>query len=288
MVSLKAYAKINFSLDVISKRDDGYHELKTIMQTVDLHDDISIEESDGQGITIKCDKQFIPTDKKNIVYRITEYILQKYNIKKSININIKKNIPVGAGLGGGSSDGAAVLLGLNKMFDLSIKNEELMQIGKSFGADIPYCILGGTALAEGIGEKLTPLSNLPETIILICQPKVRISTSYVFGKFEFSKTYDRPDTGLLLTAIENSDIKTLACNMKNVLETVTTKEYPVINQIKEELIKNGALGAMMSGSGTAVFGIFDNYKKAQKASKELKKFSNEIFITKTFNKTTKN
>ena len=281
-IFLKARAKINLSLDVLRKRSDGYHDVKMIMQTIDLHDSILIKKQQELGIKIKCNLSYVPTDNRNIVYKVTEKIINDYDIKEGVYINLRKNIPVSAGLGGGSTNGAAVLIGLNKLFDLSLSKEELMKIGAEFGADIPYCILGGTALAEGIGEKLTILPSLPEIIILICKPHAHISTEYVYKNLDLKKIISRPDTELLISAIKNKDIGKIAKNMVNVLESVTVEEKPEIRELKNILIKNGALGAMMSGTGTSMFGIFENRFQALKTSKQLRKFSKEIFITKTF------
>lgn len=283
-IIMKARAKINIALDVVGKRLDGYHDLKMIMQTVDLHDSILIESKAGnREIKLRCNIPYVPVDNRNIVYKITQYIIEKYNINKSIYINLIKNIPVASGLGGGSTDGASVLLGLNKIFNLKLSLEELIKIGEQFGADIPYCIVGGTALAEGIGEILTMLPPMPRTTVLICKPHTHISTSYVFKKFDIKKIKERPDVDLLIKAIKEKDIKTLAVNMKNVLETVTAVEVPEIAEMKKILIENGAMGSMMSGSGTSVFGLFESKTQAYRAAEKLKTISKEIFITNTVN-----
>lgn len=279
-IILKARAKINLSLDILGKRPDGYHDVKMIMQTIDLYDSILIDITQ-EGIKIKCDLPYVPTDNRNIVYKIAQNIIERFNIKKGIYINIRKNIPVAAGLGGGSADGAAILYGLDRIFDLKLSKGDLMEIGGKFGADIPFCIQGGTALAEGIGEKITILKSLPNTTILVCKPSTHISTSYVYSKLDLSIIKQRPDMELLLKSIENQDIITLASNMKNVLETVTIAEKPVVNDIKNIMLENGALGSLMSGTGTSVFGLFETRYNAYKASKALRRLSKEIFITNT-------
>lgn len=279
-IILKARAKINLSLDVLDKRPDGYHNVRMIMQTVDLHDSLLMGVQD-EGIRIKCNLPYVPSDRRNIVYKVAESFIQKYNIKKGVYINLRKNIPVAAGLGGGSADGAATLLGLNELFGLNLSKEELIEIGGQHGADIPYCILGGTALAEGIGDKITILPSLPTTTVLICKPESHISTGYVYQKLDLNQITQRPNMELLITAINNKDIRTLAANMRNVLETVTAVERPPINDIKKALLDNGALGVMMSGTGTSVFGLFSTRYQALKASRCLKRYSKEVFITNT-------
>lgn len=286
-IILKARAKINLSLDVLNKRTDGYHDVKMIMQTVELHDSVLIKKQRESGIKISCNSPCIPTNNKNIVYKIAEKIINDYEISDGIYINLKKKIPVAAGLGGGSSNAAAVLIGLNKIFDLGLSINELIKIGEKFGADIPYCILGGTALAEGIGEKLTILPPLSETTILICKPLMNISTAYVYDKLDLNKISSRPNTDLIIAAIKNKEISKVAQNMVNVLESVTGEEEPAIKEIKSELLSCGALGASMSGTGTSVFGIFENRHDALKCIKGLKKYSKENFVTKTFNKENK-
>lgn len=280
-IILKARAKINLSLDVLDKRQDGYHNVRMIMQTVDLHDSIFIGKQD-HGIKIRCNIPYVPTDNRNIAYKVAESVIKKFDIKKGVYINLKKNIPVASGLGGGSSDGATVLKGLNKLFDLKMSKDEMIKIGREFGADIPFCFLGGTVLAEGIGEKLTVLPDLPTTTVLICKPNTHISTAHVYSRFDPSKVQKRPDTESLIKYVKEKDIKSLAQNMVNVLEPITMTEKPIISDIKNELIKRGALGAMMSGTGTSVFGIFENRYQALKTAKKLKKFSREIFVTNTF------
>lgn len=282
-IIVKARAKINLSLDILGKREDGYHNVKMLMQTVELHDSVLISKRD-EGIKVKCNLQYVPTDNRNVVYKAAAFMIEEYKINSGIYINLKKNIPVSAGLGGGSADAAAVLEGINLLFELNLSKEQLMNIGSRFGSDIPYCLIGGTALAEGIGEKLTMLPSLPKSTVLICKPSTHISTSYVYSNFDLSKVRQHPDTEFLINAIKEGNIKALAGNMKNVLETVTAVERPIINDIKNVLIGNGAQGTVMSGSGTCVFGFFENRYKALQAANKLKRFSKEIFVTSTYNK----
>lgn len=276
-----APAKINLSIDVLCKRTDGYHEIKTIMQAISLYDSILIQKKSNQGIKIRCNLSYVPTNENNIVYKAAERMINNFNIKEGVYIDIQKNIPVSAGLGGGSSDCATTLKGLNKLFGLNLSREELMKLGAEFGADVPYFILGKTALAEGIGERLTQLNPLHQITVLLCKPNSFIKTSSVYNSLELDKINKRPDFELLISAINNGDMLTLSRNMVNVLETVTLKTNPEVKAIKDILIKNNSLGALMSGSGTSVFGLFENRGIALKAMKQLKNYSKNIFLTNT-------
>ncbi len=280
MISLEAHAKINLSLDVLGKRDDGYHTLQMIMQTIQLHDTISVYEIPA-GVEIICEAPYVPNNSSNIAYKAAELILQQYGIKSGVRIEIVKKIPVAAGLAGGSTDAAAVLKGINSMFSLGIEEADLKQLGKTIGADVPYCIMGGTALAEGIGEKLTALASPGNIPLLLVKPRIGVSTAWVYKNFNLERVKERPDTRLLISAVEAGDLKTLATNMKNVLESVTRQKYPVIENIKSELVKLGALGSMMSGSGPTVFGIFEDVEKAQYAFNKLKNSKHECILTQT-------
>ena len=280
MISLEAHAKINLSLDVLGKRDDGYHTLQMIMQTIQLHDTISVYEIPA-GVEIKCEAPYVPNNSSNIAYKAAELILQKYGIKSGVRIEIDKQIPVAAGLAGGSTDAAAVLKGINSIFSLGVEEAELRQLGKTIGADVPYCIMGGTALAEGIGDELTRLASPGKINLLLVKPRLGVSTAWVYKNFRLDKVNERPDTRLLVSAIEAGDIRTLATNMKNVLESVTLQKYPVIENIKKQLIKLGALGCMMSGSGPTVFGIFEDFEKAQYALKKLMYSRYDCILTQT-------
>ncbi|MDF2986268.1 MAG: 4-diphosphocytidyl-2C-methyl-D-erythritol kinase [Eubacterium sp.] len=282
MISLNAHAKINLSLDVLGKREDGYHTLEMLMQTIQLHDTISIHEIPA-GVEIKCEAPFVPNNSSNIAYKAAEAALDKFNIKAGVRIEVKKNIPVAAGLAGGSTDAAAVLKGINTLFNLGIEQSELMNLGKTIGADVPYCILGGTALAEGIGEKLTPLAAAGNIPIVLVKPRIGVSTAWVYKNLNLSKVTQRPDTMGLISALEKGDIRTVAADMKNVLESVTTEKYKVIELIKKDLMNLGALGSMMSGSGPTVFGIFEDIEKAEYAFNKLKNGKHECILTNTVN-----
>lgn len=280
MISLDAHAKINLSLDVLGKRADGYHTLRMIMQSIQLHDTISIHEIPA-GVEIICEAPYVPNNNSNIAYKAAEAMLNRYNITSGVRIEVDKKIPVAAGLAGGSADAAAVLKGINELFDLGASREELMQLGKTIGADVPYCIMGGTALAEGIGEKLTPLAPFGNIPVILIKPRLGVSTAWVYKNFRLDKAGCKPDTSLLIKAIEARDIKAVASDMKNVLESVTLEKYKIIGKIKEDLIALGSLGSMMSGSGPTVFGLFETGKSAEAAFNKLVNSKHECILTYT-------
>ena len=283
MISTKARAKINIAIDVIGKREDGYHEVEMIMQEIDLYDEIKITELVEDKIVIKTNLDFLPNDSTNIAYKAAELIKNKFNIKSGVEIDVEKNIPVSAGLAGGSTDAAAVLKSLNKLWNLNQTTEELMVIGKKIGADVPFCILGGCAVAKGIGEKLTPIKGIDRWVLLV-KPNVFISTEDVYRKLKLDKLEKRPDINKIIEAIENEDINAVYDNMENVLESVTAKEYEVIGNIKSKMIQCQADVSLMSGSGSSVFGLYRDYKKAKTAYKNIQKIYKDIFLIKTYNK----
>ncbi|BCS81013.1 4-(cytidine 5'-diphospho)-2-C-methyl-D-erythritol kinase [Anaerocellum diazotrophicum] len=280
-MKLKAYAKINLALDVLSKREDGYHEIRTIMQTVDLYDIINIEKIEEDSIIVTTSSENIPTDNKNHAYIAASLVKERFNIKQGVKIHIEKNIPVSAGLAGGSTDAAAVLKGLNKIFELNLSEQQLMEIGREIGADVPFCLVGGTALCEGIGEKVIKLKSAPQMNILIAKPEVYVSTQAVYEALDLSKIKKRANIEAMISAIEEGNIKEIAKNLCNILEVVTVNQYPVINKVKDIMRNNNALGTVMTGSGPAVFGIFGNKYDALKAAERLKVFIKEIILTTT-------
>ena len=280
MISLNAHAKINLSLDVLNKREDGYHNLQMIMQTIQLHDTISLHEIPS-GVEIKCAAPYVPNNSSNIAYQAAEAMITKYKLDAGVSIVIDKKIPVAAGLAGGSADAAVVIKAINTLFKLGIDQNELMQIGKTIGADVPYCIMGGTALAEGIGEKLTCLKQLGNVPIILIKPKIGVSTAWVYKSLNLDRVTQRPNTASLISALEKKDIRFVAENMSNVLESVTLAKYTIIGKIKRDLMGKGALGSMMSGSGPTVFGIFDDEEKAKSAFNILKKSKHDCYLTYT-------
>jgi 4-diphosphocytidyl-2-C-methyl-D-erythritol kinase len=277
-----AAAKINLAIDVLRKRPDGYHEVSMIMQSVALYDKITIRALKDE-ITITSNTDKIPTDKGNIVYKAAEYLKMKYSVKKGVLINIEKTIPIAAGLAGGSADAAMTLKLLNKAWDLRLSKNEILEAGKKLGSDVPFCIQGGTALAEGLGEKLTPLSGIPECLILLAKPAVSISTKEVYQGLKLEDVKERPNIKDIVRCIDGNDLKGIAANMCNVLETVTIKKCPQIEELKEKLVEYGALGSMMSGSGPTVFGVFKDNSSAYNAYDHIKDIVREIFLVKTIN-----
>ena len=280
-MKIKAYAKINISLDIVGKREsDGYHLLKMIMQNIDLYDEISIEKQ-KKDITISCNKSYVPTDSRNLAYKAASLFKETYNIEDGVHIDIVKNIPVSAGLAGGSTDAAAVLKLMNKIFKVNASHEELMELGLKLGADIPYCINGGTALCEGIGEKITSLPAFKDKILVLVKPSFGVSTKEVYKAFDLDKVRVHPKTENLIEAMEQDNLYYVASNMKNLLENVTLRKHNILIKIKEEMNKYCALGSMMSGSGPSVFAFFDDMLKAQKCYEKMRENHREVFLTRT-------
>ena len=278
-ITLKSRAKINLSIDVLGKRQDGYHLVEMIMQTIDLYDLIEINEKDNDQITIKSTSDEIPLDCNNLVYKAANLIKKTFNINKGVEIHIKKNIPVAAGLAGGSSNAAAALVGLNKLWNLNLSNQQLEKIGLKLGADVPFCINGGAVLASGIGEELTPIKGLTKDVcILVCKPDLFVSTKEVYECIDSKDIDKRPNNKFLIECLKNEDTRQLAENMFNVLEGVTMDKHPVIQQIKDIMTNNRALGAMMSGSGPTVFGLYENREDAVKCKAILEKQFKQTFV----------
>ena len=283
-LELKAYAKINLGLDVVRKREDGYHEVRMIMQTVNLYDRIDMDRTEDGVIKTETNLPFVPDGEGNLAWRAAKLLLDEAGIKDGVTIRIRKYIPVAAGLAGGSSDAAAVLIGVNRLFHLGLTLEELQERGVKLGADIPYCLLRGTALAEGIGDVLTPLSKAPDCSVVIAKPKIHVSTAFVYGNLKANELSYHPDIDGQVEAIRDGDFYAMAEKMGNVLETVTIPAYPVIEEIKDCMKNCGAVNAMMSGSGPTVFGLFDDREKAKQAYVRLRNGSiaREVYLTKFF------
>lgn len=277
---IKAYAKINLGLDVLGRLPNGYHEVKMIMQTVGIYDELTFEKAD-EGIVITTDSGELPTNEDNLIYRAAKLLMQKYAIDAGIRINLKKNIPIAAGMAGGSTDAAATLKGMNEVFGLGCTEDELKEIGVKIGADVPYCVMGGTALAEGIGEKLTALKNAPQCVLLVAKPGINVSTKYVYEHLDALASYDHPDIDGMVRAISAGNLHGIVSRLGNVLEDVTIPAYPVINDIKKVMLDAGALGSMMSGSGPTVFGIYNDRAGAEEAYNKIKEdgLAGQIFIT---------
>ncbi len=286
-IQLKALAKINLGLDVLRRREDGYHEVKMIMQTIGLHDDLEIRKTKTPGIQVKTNLYYLPTNENNLVYKAAKLLMDEFQIQDGVSIQLKKRIPVAAGMAGGSSDGAAVLWGINQMYGLGLSMQALMERGVRLGADVPYCIQRGTALAEGIGEKLSVLPPMPKCTILIAKPGISVSTKFVYENLHANdlKPEQHPDVDSMIEAMRQKDLGLLCSRMGNVLETVTIPAYPVINEIKRTVMDNGAIGSMMSGSGPTVFGIFDSPVAAKQAMKAVRaaKLAKQICLTTPYN-----
>jgi len=292
----KAYAKVNLALDVLRRREDGYHDVRMIMQNLDIYDELELTVEEGwtrlddsmlseseksYEIVLTTNREDIPTDNRNLVYKAIEMMFGRFGISASIKVNLIKNIPVEAGMAGGSTDCAAALRAVNELFDLRLSLQELMDIGVKLGADVPYCVMAKTALSEGIGEVLTPIDTLDDCIVLVVKPPVNVSTKMVYTNLKANELEHHPDIDGMITALKNSDLLGVADRMENVLETVTTKLYPEIEVIKSAMRDNGALNSIMSGSGPTVFGLFDSIKLANKAAEYILKkgYSKEIFIS---------
>lgn len=283
-MELKAYAKINIGLDVVRRREDGYHEVKMIMQNIGLHDLVDVKISDKPGIRINVGDADLPVDKDNLIYKAAKLLIDEFGITEGISVNLTKNIPIAAGLAGGSTDAAATMIGINEVFKLGLSKEELMERGVKIGADVPYCILGGTALAEGIGEKLSRITPCPDCIILIAKPEAGVSTKHVYQSLKLDEV-THPDIDAIIDAINMSDLNKITQNLGNVLESVTIAEHPVIDKIKQMMVDGGAIGSLMSGSGPTVFGMFDDIAKAESCMETIKQaaIAKDILITSVVN-----
>lgn len=273
----RSYAKINLTLDVLNKRSDGYHDVEMIMQTVSLYDLIIIDKID-EGIEITTNLKFLPVNENNIAYKAARDFFNYTGLSGGCKIMIYKNIPVAAGLAGGSGNAAAVLCALNRLYNANLSLDELKEIGVKLGADVPYCITGGTALATGIGDIIAPLPSLPKCNILMVKPPISVSTGIIYNEIDTTEIINRPDTNAMIDAISKKDINGVACHLSNVMGTVTENMHPIIRGIKNKMMKNGALGAVMSGSGPTVFGIFPDYETAKKSHDSFYYQFREVFI----------
>ncbi len=294
-LSLKAYGKINLGLDVLRRREDGYHDVRMIMQTVGIFDRVDLIWKEEPGIQVETNLYYLPTNENNLVYKAAKLLMDEFQVQEGLLIRLRKFIPVAAGMAGGSSDAAAVLFGVNKMFRLGLTTEELMERGVKIGADVPYCILRGTALSEGIGEVLTSLSPVPQCQVLVAKPGINVSTKFVYENLHANdlRPEQHPDIDGMIRAIKAQDLQGIADKLGNVLETVTVKEYPVIQEIKDKMVEFGAIGSLMSGSGPTVFGLFTNPKAAQQAYEELRYgessgLAKQVYLTNFYNQKEEN
>lgn len=280
-ITRKAYAKINIGLDVLRRRKDGYHELKMIMQTVDICDDLVFERTEQPGIVIQSDHEELPVDGSNLIYKAADLLMRDKGITEGVKITLTKRIPIAAGMAGGSSDAAATMHGVNELFGMGYSIQELQELGVKLGADIPYCLVGGTMLSEGIGEILTPLPAPPDCFLVVAKPDINVSTAFVYGNLHADRLTYHPDIDGMIRALQADNLRGITDRLGNVLETVTVKEYPIIEEIKELMRSMGAENALMSGSGPSVFGIFTEGRAAEAAARavEDKKLAGQIFVT---------
>lgn len=284
-INIKARAKINLTLDVTGIRDDGYHQLKMIMQTVELYDKVYIKAIEKPIIKVKSNLEWLPTDNRNLAYKAVELLKSKSDIKKGVFIELTKSIPVAAGLAGGSADCAAVLYGMNILFGLGFSKDDLMDMALELGSDVPYCLMRGTALAEGRGEILTRLAPCPISWVVLAKPPIGMSTASVYKAIDAFSSYEHPNTEAMIEAIERDNMRLVAKNLSNVLENASIPMCSMIGDLKDTLINCGAIGSLMSGSGPTVYGLFDKKFTAERAVEHIKKKFNikDVILTKIYN-----
>lgn len=284
-LKLKSLAKINLGLDVLGTRENGYHDVRMVMQTIYLYDNVTLQKTEEPGIQLTTNLFFLPVDEKNIAYKAAKILMDEFQIPGGVKIDLDKHIPVAAGMAGGSSNAAAVLVGMNRLFHLGLSEQELMDRGVQLGADVPYCVMRGTVLAEGIGEILTPLAPLPKCYILVAKPNISVSTKTVYEKLDAHEIEDHPDIDGVIAGLHVGDLKKIADSMGNVLERVTIEDYPIIEDIKTAMKEAGALNAMMSGSGPTVFGIFEEKRIAKQAQQKIRKLglTKQVYVVNVHN-----
>lgn len=266
---LKAHGKINLGLDVVRRMENGYHEVRMVMQSVELADTVTMRRMPEDRIVLKTDKAGLPCDERNLAYRAAKLMKETFSLPGGVEIVLEKRLPMAAGMAGGSADCAAVLKGMNELFGLGLSLKELQKEGVKLGADVPYCLMGGCALSEGIGEVLTALKRPPACTLLLAKPDIDVSTKYVYDSLRLDRLKRHPDIDGILQSIEDGDLAGLCGKLENVLESVTGKEYPVIGAIEDAMKAGGALAAVMSGSGPTVFGIFRERETAEKAMRRV-------------------
>ena len=284
-LKLRALAKINLGLDVMGRRENGYHDVRMVMQTIYLYDNVTLTKTEEPGIQLQTNLFYLPVDEKNIAYKAAKLLMDEFQIKEGVHITLDKHIPVAAGMAGGSSNAAAVLVGMNRLFKLGLSEQDLMERGVSLGADVPYCVMRGTVLAEGIGELLTPLAPLPKCYILVAKPAISVSTKTVYEKLDAHEIEEHPDIDGVIAGLDEGNLMQVAKSMGNVLERVTIEDYPIIQEIKDAMREAGALNAMMSGSGPTVFGIFEDKMKAKQAQQKIRKMglTRQVYVVNVHN-----
>ena len=284
-IRLKARAKINLGLDVLGKREDGYHEVRMVMQTIGIYDRLILTKIPEEEIRITSNLAFLPVNENNLIYKAIKLLKDEYHFPGGISVDLNKFIPVAAGMAGGSTDAASTMFGVNRLFGLNLSMGKMMELGVRLGADVPYCVMRGTALAEGIGEKLTRITPVPHMWILIAKPQINVSTRLVYEQLDMGGIQKHPDIDGIIRAIEAQDVVRIAQSMGNVLENVTVPLYPVIETIKQDMLSHGAINAMMSGSGPTVFGIFPDEQTTLACQAFLKKKGDarQVYITENLN-----
>ena len=284
-IRLKARAKINLGLDVLGKREDGYHEVRMVMQTIGIYDRLILTKIPEEEIRITSNLAFLPVNENNLIYKAIKLLKDEYHFPGGVSVDLNKFIPVAAGMAGGSTDAASTMFGVNRLFGLNLSMGKMMELGVRLGADVPYCVMRGTALAEGIGEKLTRITPVPHMWILIAKPQINVSTMLVYEQLDMGGIQKHPDIDGIIRAIEAQDVVRIAQSMGNVLENVTVPLYPVIETIKQDMLSHGAINAMMSGSGPTVFGIFPDEQTTLACQAFLKKKGDarQVYITENFN-----
>jgi len=282
MVTVEANAKINLTLDILGKRPDGFHEVAMIMQSIGLHDTLTMEKTDGE-IELTINVPWLKADEKNLAWRAAELVRQEYGLQGGVRIALTKRIPIAAGLAGGSADAAAVLQGMNELYDLQLSKKALCSLGARIGSDIPFCIMGGTMLATGRGEVLTRLADMPETWVVLAKPRISVSTAWAYQNYDEQGAEQHPDNEAVKEAIARGNRKAVAGLLCNVLESVTIKKYDVIADYKQMMLDKGAMASMMSGSGPTVFGLVRSREQAEAVADVLRRKTNaDVFVTRTF------
>ncbi|MBU5477499.1 4-(cytidine 5'-diphospho)-2-C-methyl-D-erythritol kinase [Eubacterium sp. MSJ-21] len=278
-----AYAKVNLALDVLRRREDGYHDVCMIMQNLSLYDTLTftMEEADTLAITLSCDKEFVPCDERNLIYKAIVLMGETYHLTGHIHVELVKRIPVEAGMAGGSTDCAAAFHAMRELYGLDVSDQELMKLGVKLGADVPYCIMAKTALSEGIGEVLTEVAPLPDCYVVVAKPTISVSTKMVYENLHANELQHHPDVAGMIEALKQGDLSGVASRMENVLETVTTKLYPQIEEIKQSMKESGAENAIMSGSGPTVFGLYREKAIAEQAAEKIRQQYGlfEVYVT---------
>jgi 4-diphosphocytidyl-2-C-methyl-D-erythritol kinase len=280
-ITEKSRAKINLSLDILGVLPNGYHEVEMIMQQIDLYDLVTVTKIDS-GIEVTSNLYYLPTDQSNIAWKAARLLMDQCNIESGVKIHLEKKVPVAAGLAGGSANAAAVMRAMNKLFDLGLSTQAMMDLGLTLGADVPFCFLEGAAVARGIGEQLEPIKGLQNIWVLLSKPNIGVSTREIYKAFDQHEMNRHPNTPLLIEATGQSDLTCLTGEMYNVLEDVTRSLYPMVSEVRRRMHQSGAQAVMMSGSGPTVFGLFTHYERAHKAEKQLRKWYQQTYLVKTY------